>query len=300
MHALLDVPAKVGMASVTPYTPETAPTCVVLMEMEATAYMYIDGITTVTFFDGPVPLQQLKERLVKLVQASPWIAGNLVKGNDTVQMAFDAEPSAQLVLDRIFDDSLQLDISGVPYDELIEKISGTKAHVSDTGHDLLSNELPYTRVTVVKKDATSWALVFSISHTIADGYTYYKALQMLSAKEEITPLKPERSHNFVSKLQEAVGEEEYNTVMGAAPLIMNYMGSMMCGATPRVRAFYIDADKIQQAKSSSSGTEFVSTNDVITAWWGRLTQARLVEMAVNFRGRFPELEADVAGNYEGD
>ena len=67
------------MATVTPYTPETAPTCVDLMDMEAEAYMYIDGITTVTFFDGPVPLQQLKERLVKLVQASPWIAGNLVK-----------------------------------------------------------------------------------------------------------------------------------------------------------------------------------------------------------------------------
>jgi hypothetical protein len=55
--------------TVTPHAPEGSPTCHVdLMEMEASAFMYIDGITTVTFFDGPVPLEQLKERLVKVVQ----------------------------------------------------------------------------------------------------------------------------------------------------------------------------------------------------------------------------------------
>lgn len=61
----------------------------------------------------------------------------------------------------------------------------------------------------------------------------------------------------------------------------------------------MDLDKVKEAKSKSSGSDFVSTNDVLTAFWGRLTGARLVEMAVNFRGRLPELEADDAGNYEG-
>lgn len=288
---------------VTPGTPETTPTCVDLMEMEASAYMYLEGITTITFFDGAVPLQQLKERLVKLVQASPWLAGKLVqqKGKEGVQMAFDPSPTAEFVLDTLLDDSLQLDISAMPFEALIETIKGTKAHISDTGFDLLKNGLPYTRVTVAKKDATntSWALVFSVSHVVADGYTYYKALQMLSVKEEITPLHPERRHSFVPMLKEAMGSREYETVMGSVPLMMNYMGNMICGGTPRVRAFYIDSDKVQGAKTRSSGTDFVSTNDVITAWWGRLTGARLVEMAVNFRGRLPELAADDAGNYEG-
>ena len=50
-----------------------------LMEMEENWVPYLDGITTVTFFDGPPPLEQLKDRLVKVVQASPWLAGKLVK-----------------------------------------------------------------------------------------------------------------------------------------------------------------------------------------------------------------------------
>merc|ERR1719487_702579 len=80
---------------------------------------------------------------------------------------------------------------------------------------------------------------------------------------------------------------------------MNYAGNMMFGGKPRVKAFYVDTDKVEAAKKTSSGTDFVSTNDVLTAFWGRLTGARLVEMSVNFRGRLPELAADDAGNYEG-
>jgi len=224
------------------------------MEMEATSYMYIDGITTVTFFDGPIPLEQLKERLVKVVQASPWLVGKLVEtdGKKGVQMAFDASPTAEHVLSTIFHDVSLKGISVMPFEELLERVKDTEAHISADGFTLLNDGLPYTRVTVAQKeDATSWALVFSVSHVIADGYTYYKALQMLSMKEEITTLNPERRHSFVPELKEAVGEEVYDTVMGAAPLIMNYLGSMICGSTPRVRAFYIDADKVQQAETRS-------------------------------------------------
>jgi hypothetical protein len=86
-------------------------------------------------------------------------------------------------------------------------------------------------------------------------------------------------------------------------MIMNYVGNMLFGGKPRAKAFYIDPDKVQEAKGQSScgagGTQFVSTNDVVTAFWGRVTNARIVEMAVNFRRRFPELKDDDAGNYEG-
>eukprot|EP00928_Gymnodinium_smaydae_P089074 TRINITY_DN73079_c0_g1_i1.p1 TRINITY_DN73079_c0_g1~~TRINITY_DN73079_c0_g1_i1.p1 ORF type:complete len:407 (-),score=57.82 TRINITY_DN73079_c0_g1_i1:162-1382(-) len=273
--------------------------CVDLLEMEASAYMYIDGVTTMSFFDGPVPLDQLKERLVKIVQASPWIAGKLVKSKaKKIQMVFSSSPAAEAVLDTLLD-QIELDISpAMPYESLIEKVKGTKAHVA-SGFTLMKKGLPYARFTVAKKDATSWALIASISHVVADGYTYYKVLNMLSPKEEITSLNPVRKHFFVKAVKEAVGPKEYATVMGATPMIMNFVGTMACGGKPRVRAFYVNPEKVKESKSKSSGTDFVSTNDVVTAFWGRLTGARLVEMAVNFRGRFPELTATDAGNYEG-
>mmetsp|Transcript_67795 Transcript_67795/g.177788 ORF Transcript_67795/g.177788 Transcript_67795/m.177788 type:complete len:405 (+) Transcript_67795:73-1287(+) len=274
-------------------------TFVDLLEMESSAYMYIDGVTTVTLFDGPVPLEQFKDRLVKVVQASPWLAGKLVKKGKKVQMKFDSTPTTERVLDLLLH-QIELDISPqMPFEAMIEKVKGSQAHVIG-GFALLKKGLPYTRVTVAKKDGNSWALIFSISHVVADGYTYYKVLGMLSAKKEVAPFNPTRHHEFVPKLKAAVGKKVYSTYLGGSlPLLMNYAGNMIFGGKPRVRAFYVDTDKVEAAKKKSSGTEFVSTNDILTAFWGRLSGAHLLEMSVNFRGRFPELAADDAGNYEG-
>mmetsp|Transcript_87051 Transcript_87051/g.244123 ORF Transcript_87051/g.244123 Transcript_87051/m.244123 type:complete len:401 (+) Transcript_87051:74-1276(+) len=293
-------------------------TAVDLLERECGPYMFLDGITTITFFAGPVPLEQLKERVVKVVQASPWLAGKLAKKNKekgqkeaqeknggeeakpgNVQMVFDSAPTAEQVLDRLFFE-MELDIStAMPCEALNAKIEGTTAHIKDIGFCLVKKGLPYTRFTVARKDASSWALVFSLSHTVADGYTYYKILSMLSMNEEITHLIPTRKHSIVPALKKAVGARESDISLGAAPLLMNYVCNLVFGGKPRVRAFYVDANKVQEAKARSSGTDFVSTNDVLTAFWGRLTGARLLEMPMNFRGRLHDLKADDAGNYQG-
>lgn len=272
-------------------------TCVDLLENEVSAYMYIDGVTTVTFFDGPVPLEQLRDRLVQVVQASPWVAGRLVK-RKKVQMEFDAAPDRERVLALLFHQS-ELDISPqLPFETMIQRVKKSEAHVTG-GFALLKKGLPYARLTVAQSAPDRWALIFSVSHVVADGYTYYKLLGQLSARAEPAPLHPERHHDFLPRLKEAVGRKAYDTYMGSVPLIMNYMGNMLFGGKPRVRAFYVEAAKVEAAKKTSTGTAFVSTNDVLTAFWGRLSRARLVEMSVNFRGRFPELPADAAGNYEG-
>ena len=87
--------------------------------------------------------------------------------------------------------------------------------MKEDGFGLMKRGLPYTRVTVAKKDGASWALIFSISHVMADGYTYYKALGMLSGaagseseSEQVVPLNPARHHEFVAKLKGAVGQKE--------------------------------------------------------------------------------------------
>lgn len=270
-----------------------------LMEMERSSYMWLDGVTTVTFFEGPVPRVQLEERLVRVVQASPWLAGKLVKRAKKVQMEFDAAPAAERVVDLLFH-QIELDVSPqIPFETLVERVKQSQAHVVG-GFALLKKGLPYARLTVAQKDAKSWALIFSVSHVVADGYTYYKVLGMLSRQQEIVPLSPTRHHDFVPRVKEAVGPKVYSTVMGSPPQMLNFLGNMLFGGKPRVRAFYVDTAKVEAAKRRNAGgsVEFVSTNDVLTAFWGRLSGADLLEMAVNFRGRFPDLAPDDAGNYE--
>ncbi|CAD7923292.1 unnamed protein product [Amoebophrya sp. A25] len=302
---------------------DSGTTCVDLLDMESEAFMYLDGVTTVTFFDGPCPLEQVKERLVKVVQESPWVAGKLVKkkAKKTVyQMSFDTVAAApEKIVEKLVSEIemgiFSTDKRAMPTscEAFVKKVGKTKGHIKEDGFGLVKKGLPYARLTIVRPSSNSgsavgatsaWALIFSVSHVIADGYTYYRLLQMLSTKEEIVSLNPERWHSFVPRLKEAVGANVYATYLGSAPLIMNYIGNMLFGGKPRAKAFYVDAAKVQKAKeksssSGTSGTDFVSTNDILTAYWGRMTGARLVEMSVNFRERFQELNKQHAGNYEG-
>eukprot|EP00391_Amoebophrya_sp_Ameob2_P005314 CAMPEP_0178992522 /NCGR_PEP_ID=MMETSP0795-20121207/6164_1 /TAXON_ID=88552 /ORGANISM="Amoebophrya sp., Strain Ameob2" /LENGTH=476 /DNA_ID=CAMNT_0020684419 /DNA_START=360 /DNA_END=1790 /DNA_ORIENTATION=+ len=313
-------------------SPDSTTTCVDLLENEGWAYMYLDGVTTVTFFDGAIPAQWIKDRLVSIVQASPWVAGRLApsKGGPGAatakgkpQLCFTSTLAPDEILGSLLQEVNDLDLSHtMPYEELVTKLKKhpSKPHIP-LGWTLLEKKLPCVKVTIAKgtssgaatpgvghrSSSSSWALILSISHVVADGYTYYKLLSMFSEKVEVESLDPVRKHEFIPAMKKAVGEAEYNTVMGAPSLIVNYLGNMFFGKKPRVRAFYVDPLKIEAAKLEAkknvhSGVEFVSANDILTAWWGRLTKARIVEMAVNFRGRLkadPNLRETDAGNYEG-
>lgn len=130
-------------------------------------------------------------------------------------MSFDSAPSEQVVLDTLLA-QIDADFSAAElYEQLVEKIKKTKAHVKEDAFGLMTRGLPYTRVTVAKKDEANWALIFSISHVVADGYTYNKALCMLSGaagseieSEAIVPLNPARHREIVANLKGAVGQKE--------------------------------------------------------------------------------------------
>ena len=73
----------------------------------------------------------------------------------------------------------------------------------------------------------------------------------------------------------------------------------MCGSRPLIESYYIDTDKIAEAKAQAIGVDYVSTNDILTSTFGNATSARLLLMAINFRDKLPDFKADDAGNYEG-
>ena len=68
------------------------------------------------------------------------------------------------------------------------------------------------KVTIVPGESTGsgeqWALIVSISHTIADGYTYYQIYNMLSSSAEIKKLSPARKDSFSAGLAGVVGKAE--------------------------------------------------------------------------------------------
>lgn len=65
---------------------------------------------------------------------------------------------------------------------------------------------------------------------------------------------------------------------------------------------FVDRDKVKRLKAEAAAASddvgFVSTNDVLMSSLGKLTGARLMFMAVNFRDRVHGIVDSDAGNYE--
>jgi hypothetical protein len=275
------------------------------------------NITTATFFKGKVPTEDLKRRITELVQANPWLACRLKKEVDPSDkkkkpaMVFDTQPKREAIVADHYKEYSEADVQGdkklklstidisQPY-QAICKAVGKTAGVHCTGSKCLGKNAPQFRVTVVPSaDGGRFALLVSISHVIADGYTYYEILNLLSLNAPMKVLDPVRKSGFTESLKTALGKKEYNFPC-CAGYLFNAIGNMMFGSKPKVRAHFIDKGKVAAAKAKEAGgsVPFVSTNDIVTSAFGKLTRTNVLEMAINMRDRLPSYTMADAGNLE--
>ena len=140
----------------------------------------------------------------------------------------------------------------------------------------------------------------SISHTIADGYTYYQVYNMLSTSAEIKALSPVRKESFSVDLGGAMGKAESKIYLTAS-FALNSASSMMFGGAVKSRCRLVDPAMVKGGKAAAKedgDSDFVSTNDLLAAAWAKLTRAQLLEMPINLRNRLPGIGDTDAGNYE--
>ena len=305
----------------TTVVPDETTQTVFLMSPEESGLLAIPAsllaITTATFFKGKVPTDDLKRRIAEIVQANPWLACRLKKqvdpsdGKRKPAMIYHAEPTPEaIVADHYWEYSVadvqgdtkkklsNIDV-GQAYEAICKAVDSSGAMVN-AGSGCLGKNEPQFRVTVVPSvDGDRFAMLVSLSHVIADGYTYYEILNLLSLNVPMKVLEAVRKPGFTAALKKAVGTKE--CAFPASPgYICNAIGGMMFGSKPKIRAYFIDKDKVAAVKAKEAGgaVAFVSTNDVVTSAFGKLTRTNVLEMAIDMRGRLPAYSKVDAGNYE--
>ncbi len=164
----------------------------------------------------------------------------------------------------------------------------------------MDTDEPLTRLTLVP-DANApterFALVFSISRIIADGFTYYKILNSLSASSWIVSLNPHRKATGNS-MATVVGRKQVRFAT-STPLILNGLKGMFFQQKARCYAYFVDEERIDQAKKLvGSRVGFVSTTDILTAGFSNAVGARLSLLAIDLRNRVGGVIDSDAGNYE--
>ena len=164
------------------------------------------GIATITFYKGDVRAAEpaLQAQLAKVVAANPWLAGKLVKSKaHGVVIRHPAEPS-EADLGRLFfassspaggaaDKKKAFKFApGTPYMKLCADLYKSSVIVG-SGAAIVGKEKYVSSLALAESsEAGSFALVFSLSHSVGDGRTYYEVLSMLRPGADVRALSSAR------------------------------------------------------------------------------------------------------------
>ena len=285
-------------SKVNPITDGGGSVDVPLLKDEKAALLYEFGVATVTFYKGDFATAStaLREQFGAVVAANPWLAGRLVKskasGGVTLRHPAVVAPDSSHV-DTLFTSANASEAAATglvlaptkPYADMMTELYAGKKFIVDSGLSLVDKDKPVTLLTLAESAPGEFAMVFSISHGIADGRTYYEVLQMLQPGADIRTLTSKRVMSFTAAQRKAFGEKEQAWQEGVAAGML-FMGAAMCKKKARCYAFHLDDAKVAAAKKSGAvGVDYVSTNDVLASAFFNTVRARVAWMGFDCRDK---------------
>ena len=285
-------------------------------EENSYGFMYEQAIATITFFKGgdfKASVDAIRSQFLQVVTANPWLAGRLVTTKEGVRLRYPAKPS-ESDFDALFtandDDTLNLSPK-TPYPKMTTAMYASKKVIVQRGQDSLDKDIPVALLTLSRSrpesdlaagvgSNNSFALVWSLSHVVGDGRTYYDLFKMLQPRALVKSLTIKRIYSFSEDMRDLMGRKTF-TDQETVGFGMLYTFSTMCMQPAKCAAFYLDDNRIEsmkkEVKTAEPDVSFVSTNDIITSAFFKTCKTRLGWMGFDCRGRMDGIGNDLGGNY---
>jgi hypothetical protein len=192
-----------------------------LLKDEAGGLMMETGITTITFYKGTFNAASaaLRAQFAEVVKANPWLAGRLIKSRSGTQLQFPAEGVSEGLVSAMFashafqeganakDGALFLPAPERGYEAICTEMYRSGTMIVESGSALLGKDKPVALLTLAESKAGEFALVFSLSHSVGDGRTYYEVLKMLAPGSAVRKLSAARVQAFSEAMRGACGRE---------------------------------------------------------------------------------------------
>ena len=282
-----------------------------LFAREATIYMQHPPICSVTFFQGDIATATLflQTRIQKVVALNPWLEGKLAKAGKEFQLVYPKESiSLSDLLTVLPEPVANLQIT-TEYEALMKACIPLSIGYNglSTGFKQLKEKSTVSRFVIAptgsaESDSPGFALVFSLSHAVADGYTYYEILGMLSddSPDGIRALNPSRKQEYEKEHLSRLLSPKVLKFGASLTFIKAYLAGMFRKPAAMPLAYFVDETKVNQMKEAQRHVtnSIISTNDVVTSHFMTVCSPRLGMMAINYRPRCPILDSNDAGNYE--
>ena len=290
--------------------------------------LHLPPVTTVTLYEGPPPVEFLRNRIASMLESNPWLTSRIVKKNTTdgvLAMAYSNRFEANSIIEQYFSVYKIGDVGfslGMPYEELVRCLLSVQCTRSKPATD--KNEVLF-KVAVVPIEAQArgcvqsmplqqtialpgFALIVSMNHTLGDGHTYYKLYRMLSVDSEVEELDPVRVSDFEDTKTDIIGKKE-TAMFGSAGLAFGILGTYLGAKFGRRAPQNICINAVDPARVAREKTKvkqegqvsFVSSNDVLSSWFFRKMESDTNIMVANLRSRQPSvlnLSDSHVGNYE--
>ena len=261
----------------------------------STFALMLPSVSTFTFYSGKAPLLFLRRRVDEIVRKNPWLEGRLVKANGVVTIAYPEIPLCKS-FSVVEDQNLREDMK---YEDLCSVLH---QHAVKKGSVCLNkDDKALFKVIAVVISPTKFGIFASLSHILGDGFTFYELYGMIGENSKLTAMVGERIDSFPEQLELVIsGGNVANTWLFSIGTMINIIITTVF--SPRVGASMhaVNPAWVDSQKASTTGpaTPFVSTNDILTSWFLRLSGCRVGFMAANFRNRVPGCTGLHAGNYE--
>ncbi|KAJ1486488.1 hypothetical protein T484DRAFT_1943385 [Baffinella frigidus] len=138
--------------------------------------MMEEGIATISFYKGEFKpaAEALRAQFALVVASNAWLAGHLVKTKAGVHLRHPVSPSATEI-DSLFTATSAEDTAAFkltptsPYTKICTDMYKSKVVIVGSGNSILGKNQPVALLTLSESAPREFALIFSISHAVADG-----------------------------------------------------------------------------------------------------------------------------------
>eukprot|EP01032_Pedospumella_encystans_P024630 gene24630-27851_t len=198
-----------------------SPTAIKVTHMahEQSTMAMVPAVTTITRFscNGVSPESFLWSKVAELLNKNPWLAGRLKTDEDGLHLSYEpihpncsvAHIAAIAIQHFAVIDDMELP-EGLSYDELEKKLQHLQVK---SGNDCANKDEVLFKVSLINvKNSADVVLVFSLSHVLADGFTFYQLQNMLDKNTPVTSMEVVRSTRYEMEVQKLKKQPE---IMGA-------------------------------------------------------------------------------------
>ena len=299
-----------AMARVAAETPADAMRDIQLLKDEEGGLMYEEGIATISFYKGDFrpAADALRAQLALVVASNPWLAGRLVKADNGLRLRHPASPSPADI-DSLFTATAAGDAGAfklrpsAPYTKICTDLYQSGKAVVGSGTSLVGKAWdkakPVALLTLAESAPGEFALIFSMSHAVGDGRTYYEIFQMLQPGAAVRVLSTDRVMSFSEAMRDVCGRKDLEWAEKAGSNCLMIM-SLMFQKKVKCFAWHLDSERLAAAKSAAAAdgqVPYVSTNDVLTSAFFTKCRTRIGFMGMDCRERIKDVSKDLAGNY---